>query len=109
MYIYVSKNLPLYLINQSQLKEEAERQQSHKSHDQRWLGLDPAVVHQKYPGIEFYSNYQMRPFIDLSDDTALGMENKPQDIQDMTDAEAEERFYQYDVLTLFYLKFGSLP
>ena len=39
-------------------------------------------------------DYVLREFVDSSDPQAKGMENKPKTIREMTEAGAEERFFQ---------------
>ena len=57
-------------------------------------GLDPHKVETKYPGVQLDGDYMLRPFVDPDDPRAMGMFGNPHTIEEMTDAQAEERFYQ---------------
>ena len=57
-------------------------------------GLNPHKVETKYPGIQLDGDYMLRPFVDPEDPRAMGMFGNPRTIEEMTEAQAEERFYQ---------------
>jgi len=55
-------------------------------------------------GVLFLSEYKLnRSFVDPNDPSASGMQGQPETLADMTDGQAEERFFQLVILCLLFL------
>jgi hypothetical protein len=61
----------------------------------QWEGLNSTELHSRYPGIVLSKEYLLgRHFVAPEEPKAAGMQGLPHSIEDMTDGQAEDRFYQ---------------